>query len=327
METEQDLFDENARRTTPEGLPELLEEAARDLDDAWKDDSFRKALDVHLHRFAGRPTPLFPAATLTRKLGGARIYLKREDLAHTGSHRICETLALAHLARRRGKRRLLALHADWHQSLAAASAAALLGLGCTLYMKEQDASSLPRGLKILHEFRTRIQTAPDPAEALLQDLLQDRLEGTHEACLLPAPEQTARYGIGKRLQEAAAREITRQMMELEGRAPDVLIASAEEGSGLLEACADLFGKHDTRILRVRGPGSGGDQSVEDYEAAHARNRLARHEGILPSLESARALALAMRIAPTLSREAAIVVLISAPGPDEDLENNLQEEHH
>ena len=123
-------------------VPETLMTPLKELEEAYlfarKDAFFQKEMGSYLRDYAGRPTPLYFAKRLTEELGGAKIYLKREDLAHTGSHKINNSLGQALLARRMGKRRIVAETGAGQHGVASATAAALLGMECTVYMGEED---------------------------------------------------------------------------------------------------------------------------------------------------------------------------------------------
>src|SRR2546426_4469379 len=125
-------------RYVPETLMAPLEELEHAYLEAQRDPTFQKELDDLLHRYAGRPTPLYPARRLSEELGGALLYLKREDLLHTGAHKINNCLGQALLARRMGKRRIIAETGAGQHGVATATVAALFGLECLVYMGEED---------------------------------------------------------------------------------------------------------------------------------------------------------------------------------------------
>ncbi|MGB6363937.1 MAG: pyridoxal-phosphate dependent enzyme, partial [Thermoanaerobaculia bacterium] len=125
-------------RYVPETLMAPLEELAREYDRARKEKKFKRRLDQLLRHYAGRPTPLYFAKRLSEKLGGARIFLKREDLLHTGAHKINNAIGQALLAQEMGKERVIAETGAGQHGVATATAAALLGQECTIYMGEED---------------------------------------------------------------------------------------------------------------------------------------------------------------------------------------------
>src|SRR5213595_25171 len=138
-------------RYVPETLMSALEELEREYEKAKRDRKFRRRLDELLRTFAGRPTPLFFARHLSRKLGGAKIYLKREDLLHTGAHKINNCLGQALLAVRMGKRRIIAETGAGQHGVATATVCALLGLECHVYMGSDDMAR-----QSLNVFRMRL---------------------------------------------------------------------------------------------------------------------------------------------------------------------------
>src|SRR5512132_1123148 len=131
-------FGDYGGRFVPETLMAPLEELELAYREAQKDPAFQAELDDLLHRYAGRPTPLYPARRLSGQLGGATIYLKREDLLHTGAHKINNCLGQGLLARRMGKRRIIAETGAGQHGVATATVSALLGLECVVYMGEED---------------------------------------------------------------------------------------------------------------------------------------------------------------------------------------------
>ena len=129
-------------RYVAETLMSALFELEKAYREAWRDRSFHRELDGLLKSYAGRPTPLYFAERLTEKAGGARIHIKREDLAHTGSHKINNTLGQGLLARRMGKRRIIAETGAGQHGVATATVCALMGFDCTVYMGEEDRKSV-----------------------------------------------------------------------------------------------------------------------------------------------------------------------------------------
>src|SRR6476620_8293104 len=138
-------------RYVAETLMPALTELERAYAEARRDPSFRKEFQVYLHQYAGRPTPLYFAERLTQKLGGAKIYLKREDLCHTGAHKINNTLGQILLARRMGKERIIAETGAGQHGVATATVAAMFGLKCVIYMGSEDVER-----QALNAFRMRL---------------------------------------------------------------------------------------------------------------------------------------------------------------------------
>src|SRR2546430_16122226 len=157
-------------RYVPETLIPALDELAREYEKARRDPKFKVELDYYLRQNVGRPTPLYYAERLTKKLGGARIYLKREDLCHTGAHKINNTIGQALLTRRMGKRRVIAETCAGQHGVAVATVAALFGLQCEVYMGTEDMER-----QALNVFRMRLLgttvTAVNPASRPLKDAI------------------------------------------------------------------------------------------------------------------------------------------------------------
>ena len=368
-------------------VPETLVAALAQLAEAYArlrvDDDFQKQLSGYLSTFAGRPTPLYYAENLSTKLGGAKIYLKREDLAHGGAHKINNTLGQALLAKRMGKTRIIAETGAGQHGVATAIACAALGLKSEVYMGTEDMER-----QKLNVFRMELLNAVvRPVELgsrTLKDAINEALRDWTANVL------TTHYLIGsvvgphpypmivRDFQSVIGREIREQMTRQVGRFPDVLVACVGGGSnaigtfhpflnedvamhgveaggaGLATAhhaaslCAGSEGVFHgmlTYLLQdVDGqvqpthsisagldyPGVGPEHAflkhenrvifsaVSDTQALEAFLELSRTEGILPALESAHAVAHAMRLAPKLDTDDVIVVTLSGRG-DKDVD--------
>jgi len=368
-------------------VPETLEAALSQLVEAYArlrvDHDFQKQLNGYLSTFAGRPTPLYYAENLSTKLGGARIYLKREDLAHGGAHKINNTLGQALLAKRMGKTRIIAETGAGQHGVATAIACAALGLRSEVYMGTEDMER-----QKLNVFRMELLNAVvRPVELgsrTLKDAINEALRDWTANVL------TTHYLIGsvvgphpypmivRDFQSVIGREIREQISQQVGRLPDALVACVGGGSnaigtfhpfldediamhgveaggaGLATAqhaaslCAGSEGVFHgmlTYLLQdVDGqvqpthsisagldyPGVGPEHAflkhenrvifsaVSDTQALEAFLELSRTEGILPALESAHAVAHAMRLAPKLDTDDVIVVTLSGRG-DKDVD--------
>ena len=368
-------------------VPETLEAALSQLAEAYArlrvDHDFQKQLNGYLSTFAGRPTPLYYAENLSTKLGGARIYLKREDLAHGGAHKINNTLGQALLAKRMGKTRIIAETGAGQHGVATAIACAALGLRSEVYMGTEDMER-----QKLNVFRMELLNAVvRPVELgsrTLKDAINEALRDWTANVL------TTHYLIGsvvgphpypmivRDFQSVIGREIREQISQQVGRLPDALVACVGGGSnaigtfhpfldedvamhgveaggaGLATAqhaaslCAGSEGVFHgmlTYLLQdVDGqvqpthsisagldyPGVGPEHAflkhenrvifsaVSDTQALEAFLELSRTEGILPALESAHAVAHAMRLAPKLDTDDVIVVTLSGRG-DKDVD--------
>ncbi|MGI6285629.1 tryptophan synthase subunit beta [Neomoorella humiferrea] len=371
-------------RFVPETLMPALEEIEKAYREAKEDALFIKELNYYFEQYAGRPTPLYFAANLTKYLGGARIYLKREDLNHTGSHKLNNALGQALLARRMGKKRLIAETGAGQHGVAAATAAALLGMECVVYMGEEDTHR-----QALNVFRMELlgakvipvtagsRTLKDAVNEALRDWVTN-VETTHYligSVVGPHPYPM----IVRDFQAVIGQETRRQILEETGRLPDHLFACVGGGSNAMGLFYPFIqddgvkmwgaeaaglgittGRHAASLTAGRPgvfqgaysyviqdedgqiepvysisagldyPGVGPEHSylkdtgravytaISDFEALEAFQLLSRTEGIIPALESAHAVALAMKIVPGLSPEEIVVINISGRG-DKDVE--------
>jgi tryptophan synthase beta chain len=263
-------------RYVPETLVAPLEELERAYSEARADSNFQKELDDLLCNFAGRPTPLQFASRLTEKLAGPRIYLKREDLLHTGAHKINNALGQGLLAVRMGKKRIIAETGAGQHGVATATVAARLGLTCTIYMGTEDMER-----QRLNVFRMRLLgaevTGVDSGSRTLKDAINEAMRDW------VTNVRTSHYLLGSVLgphpypqmvrdfQKIIGEEARQQILRVEGRLPDHLIACVGGGSnaiGLFHAFLDdanvkmlgveaggrgkSLGKHAARLAAVEG---------------------------------------------------------------------------
>ncbi len=247
-------------RFVPETLLSALEELSSAYAELRKDASFQEEYRFYLSQYAGRPTPLFFAARLTELLGGPRIYLKREDLNHTGSHKINNALGQALLARRLGKKRLVAETGAGQHGVATATVAALFGFACTVYMGEEDMKR-----QELNVFRMRLLGAEvvpvRSGTATLKDALNEALrdwvtnvETTHY--LLGSTTGPHPYPLIVRdLQSVIGQEAREQILAAEGRLPDYLVACVGGGSNAL-GLFHPFLADDVKMVGVEAAGAG-----------------------------------------------------------------------
>jgi tryptophan synthase beta chain len=371
-------------------VPETLAPAVRELENAYKDaasdPAFRAELDSLLTKYAGRPTPLTYAGRLSEALGGARIYLKREDLAHTGAHKINNALGQALIARRVGKRRIVAETGAGQHGVATATVCALLGLECVVYMGTVDVER-----QKLNVFRMRLLGAEvrpvDTGSRTLKDAINEAIRDwvtnvrdTHYllgSALGPHPYPR----IVRDFQRVIGDEAREQIHAAEGRLPDVLVACVGGGSNAIglfypfledkgvalvgvEAGGEGIssGRHAARfadpdvgrvgvlhgtktyVLQdpdgqiapthsisagldyaavgpehawMRGVGRAEYTYATDDEALAALQKLSELEGIIPALESAHAVAEAIRRAPGMRADQIMIVNISGRG-DKDM---------
>ena len=368
-------------------IPETLMNAVIELEQAYdhdkNDPDFNRELTDLLNNYAGRPSRLYYAAHMTEKLGGAKIYLKREDLNHTGAHKINNVLGQVLLAKKMGKTRVIAETGAGQHGVATATAAALMGLECEVFMGREDTER-----QALNVYRMRLLGAAvhpvDAGTATLKDAVSEtmrewtsRIEDTHYvlgSCMGPHPFPT----IVRDFQAVISKEIREQCMEREGRLPDAVLACVGGGSNAIGAFYHFIGDKNVRLIGCeaagRGvstaetaatiatgrlgifhgmksyfcqdgygqiapvysisagldyPGIGPEHAhlhdtgraeyvaVTDDEAVDAFEYLSRTEGVIPAIESAHAVAHAMKLAPTMGRDQIIVINLSGRG-DKDV---------
>jgi len=368
-------------------VPETLMPALAELEEAFNaarsDQGFAAQLADLAAHYSGRPTPLYFARRLTEHCGGAKIYLKREDLAHTGAHKINNALGQGLLARRMGKQRIVAETGAGQHGVATAAVCAMLGLECVVYMGAQDMRRQAPNVYRMELLGAQVRRV-DAGSATLKDAINEAIRDwvtnvstTHYllgSALGPHPYPT----IVREFQAVIGYEARAQILQAEGRLPDMLIACVGGGSnaiGLFHAFRDddvamigveaggrgiASGQHAARFAEAR-PGvlhgtytyvlQDGDGQIRnthsvsagldyaavgpehvylfeteragytyatDDEALDAFATLSRLEGILPALESAHAVAYAIRLAPQLRRDQIILVNLSGRG-DKDLQ--------
>src|SRR5471032_757448 len=377
-------FGEFGGRFVPETLVEPVEELERAYFAARDDPAFVAELTRLLKDYVGRPTPVYEATRLTEAAGGARIFLKREDLTHTGAHKINNALGQALLAVRMGKRRIVAETGAGQHGVASATACALLGLDCHVYMGAEDMDR-----QALNVFRMRLLGAEvcrvDAGSRTLKDAINEAMRDwvTNVAdtyYLLGSVLGPHPYPLMVReFQSVIGREARAQIVELAGRLPNAIVACVGGGSNAMGIFDAFIADRDVRLIGVEAGGeqisrgrhaarfAGGsagvlqgtrtfvlqdeDGNIEqthsisagldyaavgpehawlravgrseyahvgDEEALEAFRTLARLEGILPALESAHAIAYAMRVARDLGPSATVLVNLSGRG-DKDVQ--------
>lgn len=245
----------------PETLMAPLEELEAAYRDARKDKDFRKKQEDYLKNYIGRATPLYFAEKLTKRLGGARIYLKREDLCHTGAHKINNALCQAMLAKRMGKKRVIAETGAGQHGVATATAAAFLGLECEVYMGTEDMRR-----QALNVFRMKLLGAKvigvDNGSRTLKDAINEAIrdwvtnvEGTNYimgTVFGPHP-----YPMMVRdFQSVIGKEARRQIMKAEGRLPDRLIACVGGGSNAMGLFYPFLKDKEVSMTGVEAGGEG-----------------------------------------------------------------------
>ena len=370
-------------RYVPETLVAALDELEREYDLAKADAAFQAELADLLKNYAGRPTPLYFCKRLTEQLGGAKIYLKREDLLHTGAHKINNALGQGLLAKRMGKKRVIAETGAGQHGVATATVCALLGLECVVYMGDVDMAR-----QELNVLRMRLLGAEVRGVSSGSKTLKDAISEAMRDWVINV--RTTYYLLGSALgahpyptmvrdfHRCISREIKEQILAAEGRLPTAIIACVGGGSNAIGAFYEFLHDKQVRLIGVEAGGRGtalGDHAMrfsggapgvlqgtysyvlqdengqitlthsvsagldyasigpehamlhdtgraeyvsqDDEAALDAVVRLARSEGILPALESAHAVAEALRIAPAMDSRDILVVNLSGRG-DKDM---------
>ncbi|MBI4577823.1 MAG: tryptophan synthase subunit beta, partial [Planctomycetes bacterium] len=247
-------------RYVPETLLAALEELEAAFAGAWADPAFRGELDGLLARYVGRPTPLYPARRLSEAMGGARVWLKREDLCHTGAHKINNALGQALLARRMGKQRVIAETGAGQHGVATATACALLGLACEVYMGTEDLRrqrpNVDRmgllGARV-HPVETGTRTLKDATGETIRDWLA-HVRDTHYiigSVVGPHPYPA----VVRAFQSVIGHEARAQVLEAEGRLPDAVVACVGGGSNALGIYSAFLGDPGVRLVGVEAGGA------------------------------------------------------------------------
>jgi tryptophan synthase beta chain len=248
-------------RYAPETLMAALEELEREYEKAKKDRAFARRLDELLRNYAGRPTPLFFAARLTKKLGGAKIYLKREDLLHTGAHKINNCIGQALLVERMGKTRIIAETGAGQHGVATATVAALFGFECVVYMGTEDMRR-----QELNVFRMRLLGAEvrgvDSGSRTLKDAINEAMRDwvtnvrtTHYllgSVLGPHPYPT----MVRDFHKVIGREARAQVLKAEGKLPSAVIACVGGGSNAIGVFYEFIKDKKVKLVGVEAGGRG-----------------------------------------------------------------------
>jgi len=364
-------------------IPETLMNAMLELEEAYKtykdDPDFNKELQYLLTEYAGRPSRLYYAEHMTKDLGGAKIYLKREDLNHTGSHKINNVIGQLLLAGKMGKTRVIAETGAGQHGVATATVAAMMGMECEIFMGEEDIKRQSLNVYRMKLLGAKVHSVTS-GTATLKDAVSEtfrewtsRIEDTHY-CLgsvmgpYPFPE------IVRDFQSVIGKEIKEQLRQKEGRLPDAVIACVGGGSNAIGAFYDFINDQSVRLIGCEAAGRGIDTletaatintgrlgifhgmksyfcqdeygqiapvysisagldypgigpehaylhdigraiyvPVTDDEAVKAFEYLSRIEGIIPAIESAHAVAYAMKAVPEMDKDEIVVINISGRG--------------
>ena len=367
----------------PETVMNALIELEREFEKAKEDKDFMEEYRYYLREYSGRPTPLYYAENLTKRLGGAKIYLKREDLNHTGAHKINNVLGQILLAKRMNKKRVIAETGAGQHGVATATAAAMFGMECEIFMGEEDIKRQSLNvfrMKLLGAKVTPVKSGTGTLKDAVNEAIRDWVTNIDNTFYVigsvvgPHPYPT----MVRDFQRVIGDEAKEQILQKEGRLPDYVIACVGGGSNAMgifypfiedkevkligvEAAGEGIetGKHaatmakgsvgvlhglmtyllqdeEGRIMPVYSisagldyPGVGPEHAflkesnraqyvyATDEEALAAFMDLSQTEGIIPALESAHALAYAMKLAPNLTKDNIIIVNLSGRG-DKDV---------
>lgn len=253
-------FGQYGGRFVPETLIPALEELERAYEDSKKDRSFQQELSYLQKTFIGRPTPLYLARRFSEHLGGAKVYLKREDLAHTGAHKINNALGQALLARRMGKKRVIAETGAGQHGVATATGAALVGLECEIYMGSEDMERQSLNVFRMRLLGAKVNEVPSGSRTLKDAINEALRDWTTNV-------RTTHYVMGtvfgphpfpmmvRDFQSVIGREAKAQIIKEEGRLPDVLIACVGGGSNAM-GLFNEFLNDDVRMIGVEAGGEG-----------------------------------------------------------------------
>jgi tryptophan synthase beta chain len=377
-------FGEFGGRFVPETLVPALDELTEAFKKIKSDTAFWSEFNYLCRDYVGRPTPLYLAEGLSRHCGGVRIYLKREDLAHTGAHKINNALGQGLLAKRMGKKRIIAETGAGQHGVATAAVCAKLGLECVIYMGEEDirrqAPNVFR-MKLLGARVVPVTSGSRTLKDAVNEAIRDWVASSgHTHYIFGSVVGPHPYpSIVREFQSIIGKEARRQILEQTGRLPDCVMACVGGGSNAMGIFHPFVEDKEVRLIGVeaagRGietgyhaaplvagtagvlhgarsyilqdangqiqeaysisagldyPGVGPEHSylqkcgraiyvaITDKEALEGFHLLSRVEGIIPALESSHAIAYAVKIAGTFSREQSIIISLSGRG-DKDLQ--------
>lgn len=267
-------------------IPETLMNAVIELEEAYNryknDPEFNRELQELLNEYAGRPSRLYFAKRMTEDLGGARIYLKREDLNHTGAHKINNVLGQVLLAKRMGKTRVIAETGAGQHGVATATAAALMGMECEIFMGKEDTERQALNVYRMRLLGTKVH-AVTSGTATLKDAVSEtmrewtnRIDDTHYvlgSCMGPHPFPT----IVRDFQAVISKEIKEQILEKEGRLPDAVLACVGGGSNAIGTFYNFINDPDVKLIGCEAAGRGIDTA--ETAATIATGRLGIFHGM------------------------------------------------
>jgi len=272
-------FGKYGGRYVPETLIPALDELEAAFEQALRDEGFRAEMDVLLRRYCGRPTPLYFAERLSRHLGAARIYLKREDLLHTGAHKINNTMGQVLLARRMGKQRIIAETGAGQHGVATATAAAMFGLECDVYMGVEDMARQELNVYRMRLLGARVipvesgsRTLKDAINEALRDWVTNVRTTFYVIGSVVGPHPYP--GMVRDFQSVIGREARAQILEDTGRLPDCLVACVGGGSNAMGLFHPFKDDSTVRMVGVEAGGLGLPT------AQHAATLVAGSPGVL-----------------------------------------------
>jgi tryptophan synthase beta chain len=254
-------FGEFGGKFVPETLIYALDELEREYEKAKKDKSFQKELNYFLKEYAGRPTPLYLAENLSKKLGLKKIYLKREDLLHTGAHKINNTLGQALLAKRMNKTRVIAETGAGQHGVATATVAALFGLKCVIYMGEEDIARQKLNvyrMQLLGAEVIPVKSGSKTLKDAINEALRDWVTNVRDTFYIfgtvagPHPYPV----IVRDFQSVIGKEARKQVLEKEKRLPDYLVACVGGGSNAMGLFYPFFSDKKVKFIGVEAAGLG-----------------------------------------------------------------------
>lgn len=244
----------------PETLVQPLKALEKEFFKAWKDPRFKKELEHYYREYAGRPTMLYFAEGLTKKYGGAKIYLKREDMCHTGSHKINNTLGQVLLAKRLGKKRVIAETGAGQHGVATATTAALFGLECDVYMGEEDVRR-----QALNVFRMELLGAKVIPVKSGTKTLKDAVNEAMRNWVARVADTFYVFGsvmgpypyplMVRQFQSIIGKEARRQILKLEGRLPDYLLACVGGGSNSIGLFSPFYNDTAVKFIGLEAAGA------------------------------------------------------------------------
>ena len=383
MENKKGFYGKFGGSYVPEAIQKELDRIAEYYEALKDDKDIRAELDYYLRDYVGRKSPLYFAEGLTKKVGGAKIYLKREDLNHLGAHKINNAIGQVLLAKKMGKTRLIAETGAGQHGVATAAVAAKFGMDCTVYMGKKDVERQKLNVFRMELMGTKVvaveegsQTLKEAVDCAFEDLAAN-LDNTFYligSAVGPHPYPA----MVKDFQSVISKEMKEQILEKEGRLPDAVVACVGGGSNAIGAFANFIEDESVQLYGAEGGGKGPETletsatlsvgkvmiehgmntyviaddegnlrptysisagldyvavgpehaylkdikraqylAINDDEALEAFQILCATEGIIPALESSHALALSIKLAPTMDKDQIIIVNLSGRG-DKDV---------